>query len=67
MPLKRDTKKAPYYISSNKLFLKYCLQDNHLVRNSVTKPVDAVEFQKRKALREGNTDKSEKFETDIID
>ena len=31
------------------------------------KPVDAVEFQKRKSLKEGNNDKGEKFEMEIID
>ena len=31
------------------------------------KPVDAVEFQERKALREGNNDKINNFEKEIID
>ena len=67
VPLKRDTKKTPFYMSSNKLFLKYCLQDNHWVGNAVIKPVDSVEFQKRKSLRKVNNDKSDNFEMEIID
>ena len=31
------------------------------------KPVDAEEFQKRKAPREGNNDKSDNFEMKILD
>ena len=52
---------------SNKLILKYGLQDNHWVGNSVMKQVDAVVFQKRKALRYGKNDKSNNFEMEIID
>ena len=31
------------------------------------KPVDTVAFQKRKATREGNNNRSEKFVMDILD
>ena len=37
------------------------------VGHSVMKPVDDVAFQKRKALREGNNEKSKNFEIDILD
>ena len=36
------------------------------MRHSVAKPVDAVEYQKINALREGNKDESEKIEMEII-
>ena len=39
-------------MSSNQLFIQDGLQDNHWVGNSEIKPVDTVEFQKRKASRE---------------
>ena len=61
MPLKRDTKKTPFCMSSNKLSLKYCLQDNHLVGQSVMRPADAVIFHTIKALREGNNEKATTF------
>ena len=51
LPLKHDTKKTPFCMSSNKLFLKYGLHYNHWVVKSVIKPFDAVAFQKIKALR----------------
>ena len=31
------------------------------------KPVDAIEIQKIKSMREGNNDKSNNFEKDILD
>ena len=67
MPLKRDTKKNPYFISSTKLFLKYILQDNHWVGHSVMKPVVAVLFHKIISMREGNNYESDNFEMDILD
>ena len=67
MPLKRDIKKTPLCMSSNKLFLKDGLQDNNWVGHSMMKPVDAVEFQKINSLREGNNDENENFEMEIID
>ena len=39
-------------MSPNKFFVKYGLEDNHWYGNSVMKPVDAVEFQKRKEMIE---------------
>ena len=41
--------------------MKYGLQDNHWNGQSVMKPVDDVEFQKRKATREGNYESNENF------
>ena len=41
-------------MSSNKLFVKYGLQDNHWVGHSVMKPVDDVTSQKRNSSREVN-------------
>ena len=35
-------------MSSNKFFIIYGLQDKHWFGNSVIKPIDAQEFQKRK-------------------
>ena len=59
--LKHDNKKTPFCMSSNKLFLKYGLQNNNWVGHSVMKPVDDVAFKKTKALREGNNEKSDYF------
>ena len=67
MPLKRGTKKNPYFISSTKLFLKDILQDNHWVGHSVMKPVVAVLFHKIISMREGNNYESDNFEMDILD
>ena len=67
MPLKRDTKKNPYFISSTKLFLKDILQDNHWVGHSVMKPVVAVLFHKIISMGEGNNYESDNFEMDILD
>ena len=57
MPLKCDTKKAPFCMSSNKFLLKCILKDNHWVWNLVMKPIDAMAFQKRKSMMEVNNDK----------
>ena len=57
VPLKKDTKKTPFCMSDNKLFFNYGIQDNNWVGHSVIKPVDAVIFQKRKALRKGGNEK----------
>ena len=46
---------------SNKFFLKYGLQDNHWVEHLVMKPIDAVEFQKRKVTREGKNEQRKTF------
>ena len=67
VPLKRYSKKTRFCMSSDELFLKDCLQNNHWVGKSVIKPVDDVASQKIKALREGNNDKIENFETEILD
>ena len=48
-------------MSSARLFLKCGLQDIHWVGHSVMKPVDDVEFQEIKAMREGNNNKTENF------
>ena len=45
--------KNPFFISSQKFFLKYGLQDNHWVMQSVMKPIDAQVFQKNNQVREG--------------
>ena len=66
VPLKRDTNKTPFCMFSKKDIFKNVLQDNNRVRNSVMKPVHAVEFRKIKKMREGNNDKSNNFETEII-
>ena len=42
MPTKRNTKLKTLCKSSDKLFLKFGLQDNHWVRQLVMKPVDSV-------------------------
>ena len=42
IPLIHNKNKTPFCISSNKLFLKYGIQDNHWVGQLVMKPVDAV-------------------------
>ena len=67
VPLKLDTKKTPFCMSSNKLFLKDGLHDNNRVGKPVMKPVDYVTFQKRKALMEGKNDESNKFGMKILD
>ena len=51
VPLKHDTKKTPFLMSSNKLFLNYGLKYYNWVRQSVMKSVDAVAFQKIKEMR----------------
>ena len=48
MPLKLNTKKTPFFMSSAKLCLKEDLQYNHWFVQSVIIPVDDVVFQKRK-------------------
>ena len=53
-------------MSINKLFLKYVLQDNNWIGNSVMKLVNFVEFQKRKVRIEGDNDNSENFEMKIL-
>ena len=53
-------------MSYTKFFLKYGLQDNYWVMKSVMKPVDAVAFQKRKAMREGNNDKRDDFKWRLL-
>ena len=53
-------------MSSNKVFVKYVLQDNHLVRHSLINTVDAMAFKNRKANIKGNHEPSENFETDIL-
>ena len=67
MPLKRNTKKNPFFMSSKKILLKYGLQDNHWVGHSAMKPVDDVAAEKRKSTRRIINDKSDKFEMEIID
>ena len=67
MPLKRDTKKNPFRMYSNKFFLKDSLHYNHWFGHSVIKPVDVVVFQKRKALREGINYKIDKFVMYMLD
>ena len=44
VPLKRNTKRTIFCMSSSKLFLKYGLQYNHWVGQSAMKSVDAVIF-----------------------
>ena len=53
-------------MSSNKFFYLNGIQDNHLVGQSVMKPVDDVAFHKIKSMREGNNDESENFEKEIL-
>ena len=50
-----------------KIFLKCGLQDNHWVRHSVKKPVDDVEFQKIKTMRERKNYEINNFEIEILD
>ena len=49
-----------------KFFLRDGIQDNHRTGNSGMKPVDAVEFQKIKSVREGKNDESDNFEMKIL-
>ena len=44
MPIKLNKKKNPFFMSSHKFFLKYDLQYNNYVRNSVIEPIDGKEF-----------------------
>ena len=67
VPLKRDTKKTLFCISSDNFFLKYGLQYNHWVGHSVKITVDTVEFKKRKALWEGKNGESDNFDMEILD
>ena len=67
VPLKCDTKKTPFCMFSNQLFLKDGLHNNNWVGNSVIKHVDATELKKRKAPRERTNEKSNNFEMEIID
>ena len=67
VPIKCCTKKKPFCMASNKLFLKDVLQDSCWVSHSVMKSVGAVEFQKIKSMREGKNDKSDNFEMGILD
>ena len=53
MPHKPDNKKNLFLMSFTKLLLKYGLRDNHWVGQSVMKPVDAVVFQKIRAIKAG--------------
>ena len=53
MQLKCDTKKTPFCMYYNRLFLKYGIHYNNWVGHSGIKPVDAMAFQKRKAHMEG--------------
>ena len=53
-------------MSSNKFFVKDCLQDIHWFGHSVMKPVDYAEFQKREATIEGDDDHSETNQMEII-
>ena len=55
---KCDTKKTPFFMSSNEYFLKDGLKYNHWVGHSVMKPIVDVAFYKRKATREGGNDQS---------
>ena len=48
MLIKRNKKKNMFCMSSKKFFMKYFLQDNYWVGNSVTKPADVMKFQNRK-------------------
>ena len=66
IPIKCDAKKNSICKSSNKLFQKNKLQDNNWVGHPVTKPVDDVASQKRKAIIEGDNDQNENLEMDII-
>ena len=54
-------KENPFCMSSNELFVKDGLHDNHWVNHSVINHVDAVEFQNRNSKREGNDESSGKF------
>ena len=53
-------------MSSNRFFLKYCLQDNHWVRDLVIKPVDSVVFRKIKTIIEEDNDQNENVEMEIL-
>ena len=61
MQIKHGNKKTPFYMSSNKYFLKNGAQDNHWIRHLVMKQIDDVKFQKRKATGEGKNDQNGSF------
>ena len=48
MPLKRNTKKNPFFMSFNELFFKDGLKYNHWIGHSVMKPVDSKLYHKIK-------------------
>ena len=54
-------------MSFNMFKNRYGLQDNNWMGHSMMKPADCMEFQKRKALMEGNNDENDNFEMDILD
>ena len=56
-----------HFVCPLKVLLKYGLQNNYWFGHSVMKPVDAVEFQKRKSAREVNNEEIENFEIESID
>ena len=62
-----DTKKTELFMSSNKLFNKGVLKDNHWVGHLGIKLIDAAAFEKIKALSEVNNNKSKNSEIDILD
>ena len=54
-------------MSFNMFKNRYGLQDNNWMGHSMMKPADDMEFQKRKALMEGNNDENDNFEMYILD
>ena len=59
-------KEKSFWIFSKILLVKYGLQDSHWVSHSVINYVDAVAFQKRKEIREGDNKSIKKFKTEIL-
>ena len=67
MPLKYNNKRTPFYMSSNRSFLKDSIDGNNWLGKPAMKTVDDVAFKKRKETREGKNDKNDNFEMMIID
>ena len=66
MPMKFNTKKTPFCMSSNMIIIKYGIQYNYWVGHSVMKTVDDVAFKKRNSMIEVNDESSEKFEMEVL-
>ena len=67
VPIKINTKKTPFCITSRKLFPKMDYKRIIGMEIYVIKPIDDVVLRKRKAMIEGRNDQSKNLEMDILD